>query len=102
MPTSEAVRPLKVLMIDDQVDLVEVLRLAFEALERGGISSAVLNAANEVAVAAFLDMKIDFPQIAAIVGQTMARIEGDRDMDLEVLLEADREARNLAQSLIAR
>lgn len=78
------------------------LRLAFEALDRGGISSAVLNAANEVAVAAFLEMKIDFPQIASIVGQTMAQIEGPMDMDLAVLIEADREARNVAQSLIAR
>ncbi len=77
------------------------LRLAFEALDRGGISSAVLNAANEVAVAAFLDMKIDFPRIASIVGQTMAQIEGPMDMDLAVLIEADREARKVAQSLIA-
>ena len=78
------------------------LRLAFEALARGGISSAVLNAANEVAVAAFLDMKIDFPRIASIVEQTMDRIEGSDDMDLGVLIEADREARKVAQSLIAR
>ena len=76
------------------------LRLAFEALERGGVSSAVLNAANEVAVAAFLDMKIAFPQISAIVEQTMARIEGDADHDLDSLIEVDEEARKIADSLI--
>lgn len=78
------------------------LRLAFEALERGGTSSAVLNAANEVAVAAFLEMKVDFTRIAAIVGQTMAAIEGGTDLDLDTLIQADSEARKFAQSLIAR
>jgi len=78
------------------------LRLAFEALERGGISPAVLNAANEEAVAAFLEMKISFLQIYEIVKQTMSQIEGGIDMDLEGLIEADGEARKLSQSLIPR
>ena len=76
------------------------LRLAFEALERGGISSAVLNAANEVAVAAFLDMRVSFPQISEIVERTMSRLQGGGDMDLACLIEADAEARRLAESLI--
>lgn len=76
------------------------LRLAFEALEQGGVSSAVMNAANEEAVAAFLDMKISFPQISAIVEQTMKQIKGGTDLDLAGLIEADGEARNLAKSLI--
>lgn len=76
------------------------LRLAFEALEKGGISSAVLNAANEVAVAAFLDVRISFPQIASIVEQTMTHIEGGADLDLDNLVEADIEARKIAESLI--
>lgn len=76
------------------------LRLAFEALEQGGISSAVMNAANEEAVAAFLDMKISFPQISAIVEKTMAQITGGADLDLAELIEADGEARILARSLI--
>ena len=76
------------------------LRLAFEALEQGGVSSAVMNAANEEAVAAFLDMKISFPQISAIVEKTMAQINGGADLDLAELIEADGEARILARSLI--
>lgn len=83
-------------------DRFPALRLAFEALERGATSSAVLNAANEVAVAAFLDMKIDFTRIAAIVGQTMAAVEGGSELDLDALLQADSEARKFAQSLISR
>ncbi len=81
-------------------DRFPALRLASEALIRGGVSCAVLNAANEEAVAAFLDMKISFPQIAAIVEQTMAQIEGPGDPDLQELIEADGEARKLAQSLM--
>jgi len=78
------------------------LRLAFEALERGGTSSAVLNAANEVAVAAFLDMRISFPQISTIVEQTMSSLENGQDLDLAGLIEADDEARKLAESLIPK
>jgi 1-deoxy-D-xylulose-5-phosphate reductoisomerase len=76
------------------------LRLAFEALERGGVSSAVLNAANEVAVAAFLDMRIAFPQISSIVEQTMDRIGSSVDLDLDGLIDTDEEARKIAESLI--
>jgi 1-deoxy-D-xylulose-5-phosphate reductoisomerase len=76
------------------------LRLAFEALASGGVSTAVLNAANEEAVAAFLDLRISFPDIPAIVEQTMARVSGGSDLKLAELLEADSEARAFAQSLI--
>lgn len=76
------------------------LRLAFEALERGGVSSAVLNAANEIAVAAFLDMRIAFPQISSIVEQTMDRLDSGVDLDLDGLIEVDDEARKIAESLI--
>ena len=77
------------------------LRLAFEVLERGGVSPAVLNAANEVAVEAFLGCTISFPAIAAIVEQTVSAIEGGSDRDLDGLLEADSEARALAFQLIS-
>ena len=81
-------------------DRFPALRLASEALIRGGVSCAVLNAANEEAVAAFLDMKISFPQIALIVEQTMSQIEGPGNPDLQELIAADGEARKLARSLI--
>lgn len=76
------------------------LRLAFEALERGGVSSAVLNAANEVAVDSFLNRQISFPDISAIVEKTMAFIKGGSDVDLDDLLEADRAARLMTHQLI--
>lgn len=77
------------------------LRLAYEALDRGGVSTAVLNAANEEAVAAFLNMQISFPMISIIVEQAMARIDGGSDEHLQDLLEADQAAREFARSLVS-
>ncbi len=81
-------------------DRFPALRLAFEALERGGVSCAVLNAANEVAVDAFLNNHIPFTRITAIVEETMARVDGSSDAVLNDLLEADKNARLTADELI--
>ncbi len=86
--------------LDPDYDRFPALRLAFEALERGGVSAAVMNAANEVAVAAFLDRQIAFPRIPEIVEKTMAQVQGGSDVVLDDLLEADRDARLAAGSLI--
>lgn len=72
------------------------LRLAREALEAGGARPAVLNAANEVAVAAFLDRRIAFLDIAAIVEQTMARYDPAAPERIEDVIAIDREARHHA------
>jgi 1-deoxy-D-xylulose-5-phosphate reductoisomerase len=69
------------------------LHTAFEACRIGGCMPAVLNAANEVAVAAFLDGKLRFPQISKAVAETMARIDYKEDTDFETILAADRIAR---------
>jgi 1-deoxy-D-xylulose-5-phosphate reductoisomerase len=76
------------------------LRLAYEALERGGSASAVLNAANEVAVAAFLDGRLKFTAIAAVVEQTLNALPPAAADSLEQVLDADREARAFAGRLI--
>lgn len=72
------------------------LRLAYEACEIGGSLPAVLNAANEVAVQAFLDQSIRFVDIPAVVARTMAGHDTIRDPDLADILAADRWARNHA------
>ena len=54
---------------------------------------AVFNAANEVAVAAFLDGKLRFPQISDVVAETMTRMDFMEDTDFETIIEADRLAR---------
>lgn len=72
------------------------LRLAFEALEAGRTFPAVLNAANEIAVAAFLDKKISFADIPAIVDRTMQAHESFTPSSLAEYLAADRWARDTA------
>ena len=76
------------------------LDLAVEAGTRGGTLPAVLNAANEVAVEAFLARKIRFPQIWEIVARTMEACPHANHPDLAKLLEADRDARAAASRLV--
>ncbi len=77
------------------------LQLAFDALEAGGTMPAVLNAANEIAVEAFLQGRIGFLQIAETVAQTLERVpRGDED-SLAAILEADTIARGEAARRIA-
>ncbi|WPD21934.1 MAG: 1-deoxy-D-xylulose-5-phosphate reductoisomerase [Candidatus Electrothrix scaldis] len=72
------------------------LGLAFKAMQDQGVKPAVLNAANEVAVAAFLDEQIDFVDITAIVALTLDRFAFGDDLDLETILAADARAREIA------
>jgi 1-deoxy-D-xylulose-5-phosphate reductoisomerase len=78
------------------------LSLAFQALEAGGDMPAVLNAANEVAVAAFLQGTISFPDIARIISQVMARHTVQSLSSLEQVLVVDREARQKASTIISQ
>jgi 1-deoxy-D-xylulose-5-phosphate reductoisomerase len=77
------------------------LRLAQQAAEVSGTAPAILNAANEVAVAAFLQRKIRFDQIAIVIGQVLSRLGASEPCDLAQVQAADAEARALAQQLIA-
>src|ERR1051325_739168 len=72
------------------------------ALEAGGSAPTVLNAANEVAVLAFLDRRIGFLDIAKIVGETLERIPRVKIDALEVVDEIDQKARAIARETIAR
>jgi len=75
------------------------LQLAWEALDAVPGTTAVLNAANEVAVAAFLDGQIRFDQIHAVNLETMARFVPAAPVSLQDLLAIDQEARSQASSL---
>jgi 1-deoxy-D-xylulose-5-phosphate reductoisomerase len=72
------------------------LGLARRAGERGGTLPAVLNAANEVAVDAFVNRRINFPEISETVQRTMERHEVVAHPNLEEILEADEWARRTA------
>ena len=78
------------------------LDLAREAGERGGTLPAVLNAANEVAVAAFLERRITFPRIWETVAHAMRRHAVVAEPALDDILEADREARAVAGAVVSR
>ncbi len=75
------------------------LRLAREAGEAGGSAPCVLNAANEVAVAAFLAGELPFLGIAEVVERTLSAVEASAARDLADLVEVDAEARVVARNL---
>jgi 1-deoxy-D-xylulose-5-phosphate reductoisomerase len=76
------------------------LGLALEALNKGGNMPCVLNAANEIAVWAFLKNRIGFLDITAVVEKTMAKIQFIEKPSLEEYFESDGEARNFAASIM--
>ncbi|MBM3566364.1 MAG: 1-deoxy-D-xylulose-5-phosphate reductoisomerase [Alphaproteobacteria bacterium] len=78
------------------------LRLAREALAAGGSAPAMLNAANEVAVAAFLDRKIGFLEIAAVVEDTLAARPATSVANLDDVAHADAAGRRAAEDAVAR
>ncbi len=75
------------------------LGLAYEALKRGGVAPAVLSAANEVAVRAFVEEKIKFGAIPRIVEAALERVP-QRELTLEAVRSADREARVAAAEFV--
>jgi 1-deoxy-D-xylulose-5-phosphate reductoisomerase len=82
-------------------DRFPCLRLAYAALDAGGVMPAVLNAANEVAVAGFLGGAIGYTRIAPLIEYVLERTSGRAADDLSAVLEADTEARVLADAWIA-
>ena len=78
------------------------LRLAREAMQAGGTAPAILNAANEVAVQAFLEEGLGFVSISDIVASVLDQAAIGRVDSLDAVLDADRQARKLAQQCITQ
>jgi 1-deoxy-D-xylulose-5-phosphate reductoisomerase len=76
------------------------LRLAQETAEVGGTAPAVLNAANEVAVAAFLERRIAFTDIPAVIERVLAEVPASHEPDLDAVLASDSRARESASRVI--
>ena len=93
-------RPLTLDFHPPDFERFRCLRLAYEALERGGTAPAALNAANEVAVAAYLDERIGFLSIPEVIAETLSRHDPTPARDLDTVLDADRWAREQATELI--
>jgi 1-deoxy-D-xylulose-5-phosphate reductoisomerase len=87
---------------DPDLERFPCLSLAYRAGEAGGTQPAVLNAANEVAVEAFLEHRLPFTGIYPIIAETLSRHCGASGSDLGQIIEADRRARETAFGLIRR
>jgi 1-deoxy-D-xylulose-5-phosphate reductoisomerase len=82
------------------LELFPALRVARQALEAGGAAPVVLNAANEVAVAAFLGGAIRFPEIAELVERALQDMEAQAPAAIEEVLDIDRATRSCVDELI--
>ena len=85
---------------DPDAETFPLLALAREAGERGGTFPCAFNAANEVAVAAFLDGRIGFTAIAELVERALGAVDGARARDLADLVEADAQARRAVEGAL--
>jgi len=85
---------------EPDTDRFPCLQLAYDAVEAGGTSPAVLNAANEVAVYAFLDDRIGFLDIPYVIARALEDHNAGADADLEAVFEADRWSRMRANEIV--
>jgi 1-deoxy-D-xylulose-5-phosphate reductoisomerase len=76
------------------------LRLAYQAIAAGGVMPTVLNAANEIAVEAFLNEQIRFTDIPVIIERCMAAIKAQEADTLEIILTIDQQARAVSRQII--
>jgi 1-deoxy-D-xylulose-5-phosphate reductoisomerase len=78
-----------------------LLKLAYEAQERGGSATCTLNAADEIAIEAFLQGAIPFPEIASIVEETLIRQPWREPETIEDVIAVDQESRQVARDILA-
>ncbi|CAN5254376.1 1-deoxy-D-xylulose-5-phosphate reductoisomerase [soil metagenome] len=101
VPALDLTTPLSLEFEPPDPDRFPLLPLAREAGKRGGTYPCAFNAANEVAVAAFLDERIGFVEIAPLVEDALDRADGNAVSDLPELVAADAAARRLAEGRLA-
>ncbi|MDI3237196.1 1-deoxy-D-xylulose-5-phosphate reductoisomerase [Acinetobacter ursingii] len=77
------------------------LNLARQAMRDGGLAPTILNAANEIAVAAFLNLKIKFTSIPEVVEHTLNHVQNGSAQSIEAILDTDRLARDVAHQFVA-
>jgi 1-deoxy-D-xylulose-5-phosphate reductoisomerase len=81
-------------------EVFQNLNLAFEAMRQGGNMPCIMNAANEIAVEAFLNTRIGFLEMSDIISKTMQKVSFVAQPDFEDYLQTDEESRQIAQSII--
>jgi 1-deoxy-D-xylulose-5-phosphate reductoisomerase len=90
----------RLVFIPPCVQRFPVLNLARQVLTAGGTAGAIFNAANEVAVAGFLNKQLAFTDIPRVIDETLNALEIKPASDLEVILASDQKARLSAQKSI--
>jgi 1-deoxy-D-xylulose-5-phosphate reductoisomerase len=83
-----------------ETDRYPCLQLARHAMEAGGIAPAIFNAANEIAVEAFLANRLPYLEIASVIRSTLEQLDAAEPATLEEILEADASARRQARLLV--
>ena len=78
------------------------LRLAREAMQEGGTSSTILNAANEIAVNQFLEKRIQFTDIARVIETVLENVTQHDAASLDIILEDDKISRDYAMTVIKK
>ena len=78
------------------------LKLARDAMSQGGVAPTILNAANEVAVAAFLNQRIAFLDIPRVVEHSLNKVENIAANSLEIILDIDQKSRQIASQYITK
>ena len=101
LPPLDLDQPMSLEFHPPDLERFPCVRLAYQAIETGGTAPAVLNAANEIAVAAYLEERIGFLQIPEILGDTLSRHHREDASDLDTVLDADEWAREEARRLVA-
>ena len=86
--------------LDPDFEKYECLKIAFDAMETGGTSPCIMNAANEIAVDKFLNKKIKFSQIPELIHKALSKMGNHKSPDLEVIYECDKETRNFVTQLL--
>ena len=76
------------------------LAMAYESLKMGGTATTILNAANEIAVDAFLNEKLGFTQIARVIEKTLDSVSSQQADNLDIILNADQQARQAATDYV--
>ncbi len=90
----------KLEFIEPDMEKFKCLALAYEAINRGGNMPCILNAANEIANAAFRHDKCSFVGMADIIEQTMRQATFDGNPDIDIYLQTDKEAREIATRIV--
>lgn len=84
------------------MDTFKALKIAYDVAKTGGTAGAVMNAADEVAVTAFIDGKIGFLDIPTVISRTLDKCEIHAQYDYECVIEADIKARAIAENEISK